>query len=179
MGGSAGWADPDAELAFGYVMNRMDLGLAGDQRSYRLDQRLLRRDRLTAPRTRLLYARLSPDGIRARSVTMAELWNDLKKFIMQGDLVAIAVAFILGLAFKAVVDSIVNDLIMPAIGIIFGETSFAALTVTINGAIIRYGAFLTVLLNFLIIGVTLFVVVKVYERLEEPAEPRGEGRRPE
>ena len=102
---------------------------------------------------------------------MANLWNDLKKFIMQGDLVAIAVAFILGLAFKAVVDSIVNDLIMPAIGIVFGKASFADLTVTINGAIIRYGAFLTALLNFLIIGVTLFVVVKVYERLKRLRSP--------
>ena len=102
---------------------------------------------------------------------MADLWNDLKKFIMQGDLVAIAVAFILGLAFKAVVDSIVNDLIMPGIGIIFGKASFADLTVTINGAVIRYGAFLTAVLNFLIIGVTLFVVVKVYERLKSLRSP--------
>jgi len=97
---------------------------------------------------------------------VANLWADFKKFIMQGDLVAVAVAFILGLAFKSVVDSLVNDIIMPIVGIAVGKTSFSELTITINDAVIRYGSFIQWVINFLIIGATLFVVVKVYEHMK-------------
>lgn len=97
---------------------------------------------------------------------MANLWADFKKFIMQGDLVAVAVAFILGLAFKSVVDSLVNDIIMPIVGIAVGKASFSELTITINDAVIRYGSFIQWVINFLIIGATLFVVVKVYEHMK-------------
>lgn len=97
---------------------------------------------------------------------MANLWADFKKFIMQGDLVAVAVAFILGLAFKSVIDSLVNDILMPIVGIAVGKASFSALTVTINDAVIRYGSFIQWVINFLIIGATLFVVVKVYEHMK-------------
>jgi len=97
---------------------------------------------------------------------VANLWADFKKFIMQGDLVAVAVAFILGLAFKSVIDSLVNDILMPIVGIAVGKASFSALTVTINDAVIRYGSFIQWVINFLIIGATLFVVVKVYEHMK-------------
>ncbi len=102
---------------------------------------------------------------------MSNLWDDFKKFIMQGDLVSVAVAFILGLAFKTVVDSLVNDVIMPFIGIIVGKSSFSDLTVTVNDAVIRYGSFISALINFLIIGATLFVVVKAYEKLRDLRSP--------
>lgn len=96
---------------------------------------------------------------------MKNLWDDFKKFLFQGDLVAVAVAFVLGLAFKSIVDSVVNDLMMPMVGIVVGKASFADLTLEINDAVIRYGAFITAVINFLIIGATLFVVVKTYEKL--------------
>jgi large conductance mechanosensitive channel len=102
---------------------------------------------------------------------VSNLWDDFKKFIMQGDLVSVAVAFILGLAFKTVVDSLVNDVIMPFIGIIVGKSSFSDLTVTVNDAVIRYGSFISALINFLIIGATLFVVVKAYEKLRDLRSP--------
>jgi large conductance mechanosensitive channel len=99
------------------------------------------------------------------------LWNDFKKFIMQGDLVAIAVAFILGLAFKQVVDSVVNDIVNPIIGAIIGKPTFNDLTLDIGDGVIRIGTFISVLINFLIVGATLFVVVKAYEKLRSLRSP--------
>jgi large conductance mechanosensitive channel len=100
-----------------------------------------------------------------------DLWNDFKKFIMQGDLVAVAVAFILGLAFKTVVDSLVNDVIMPFIGAIVGKPSFDDLTLGIGDGVIRYGSFINAIINFVIIGATLFVVVRVYEKMKSLRSP--------
>lgn len=102
---------------------------------------------------------------------MHNLWNDFKKFIMQGDLVAIAVAFILGLAFKQVVDSVVNDIVNPIIGAIIGKPTFNDLTLDIGDGVIRIGTFISVLINFLIVGATLFVVVKAYEKLRSLRSP--------
>ncbi len=97
---------------------------------------------------------------------MHRLGDDFKKFVMQGDLVTLAVAFILGLAFKQVVDSIVNDLINPIVGAIVGKQSFNDFTIDIGDGVLRIGAFLSVLLNFLIVAATLFVIVKAYEKLK-------------
>jgi large conductance mechanosensitive channel len=99
------------------------------------------------------------------------LWSDFKKFIMQGDLVSVAVAFILGLAFKTVVDSLVNNVIMPIVGIIVGKPSFDDLTLGIGDGVIRYGLFINALINFLIIGATLFVIVRVYEKMKSLRSP--------
>ena len=92
--------------------------------------------------------------------------QDFKKFIMQGDLVAIAVAFILGAAFKTVVDSLVANVFTPIIGGIFGQTDFSSLTLDIGDVRIAYGAFLNAIISFVIIGLTLFVVVKAYEKMK-------------
>jgi large conductance mechanosensitive channel len=103
---------------------------------------------------------------------VTNLWADFKKFIMQGDLVSVAVAFILGLAFKTVVDSLVNNVIMPFIGAVFGKPSFDDLTLEIGDGVLRYGLFINALINFLIIGATLFVVVKVYEKMKSMRSPQ-------
>lgn len=102
---------------------------------------------------------------------MSRVWNDFKKFIMQGDLVAVAVAFIIGLAFKTVVDSLVNDIIMPIVGAIVGEPSFDELTFSIGDGVIRYGSFINAIINFLIISATLFVIVRVYEKMRTMRSP--------
>jgi len=97
---------------------------------------------------------------------MSNLWSDFKKFLMQGDLVAIAVAFILGAAFKTVVDSLVANVFTPIIGGIFGQTDFSSLTLDIGDIRIGYGSFLNAVISFVIIGLTLFVIVKVYEKMK-------------
>ena len=110
---------------------------------------------------------------------MRELWADFKKFIMRGNVLDLAVAVVIGVAFNAIVQSFVNDLMMPVVAALFGKPDFSDLTFTINDAVFRYGAFITALINFLIIAASVFLVVKVFEKLsslrkgslEDEAEP--------
>ena len=69
--------------------------------------------------------------------------REFKDFLFKGNIVDLAVAFVIGVAFAAVVNSLVNDLIMPVIAMIIGKPSFDDLTFTINDAVFRYGAFIT------------------------------------
>ncbi len=93
--------------------------------------------------------------------------EDFKKFILKGNLVTLAVAFIIGLEFSKVVTSFTDDIVMTIIGAIVGKPSFNSLTLGIGDGVITYGRFLTALLNFVIIGFVLFLVVKAYEKAEE------------
>ncbi|MGQ0805553.1 MAG: large conductance mechanosensitive channel protein MscL [Actinomycetota bacterium] len=100
--------------------------------------------------------------------------QDLKKFILRGNVIDLAVAVIIGVAFGAVVNSLVDDVIMAFIGAVFGEPNFDNLTLDVGNGVVRYGAFLTAVANFLLIAVALFVVVRVAERFfrkEEKKEP--------
>lgn len=98
---------------------------------------------------------------------MRELLADFRKFINRGNLIDLAVAVIIGLAIKAVIDSLVNDVIMPIVGILFGEPSFDDLTITINDSVIRYGTFITALVNFLIVAFVVFMIIKAWEKMQE------------
>lgn len=105
-----------------------------------------------------------------------------KEFIMKGNLVQLAVAFIMGVAFREVVNSVVNDLIMPIIGKLVGNVDFANLYINLSGqvyesaaaareagaAAIYYGAFINVLISFLIIALVVFLLVRAYQRMEKP-----------
>ena len=96
--------------------------------------------------------------------------KEFKEFITKGNLVEIAVAFILALAFAGVVASFTN-VIMSLVGAIFGgDASFDQLTVDVNGTPIPYGAFLTTLVDFVIVAFILFLILKAYNRLREQAE---------
>ena len=87
--------------------------------------------------------------------------DEFRAFILRGNLVDLAVAVVIGLAFAAVVNSLVADLITPLIAAIFGKPDFGGLTFTINGSVFRYGAFFNALVSFLIIAaVVFFLVVK-------------------
>jgi large conductance mechanosensitive channel len=87
--------------------------------------------------------------------------KEFKEFLLRGNLVELAVAVVIGVAFAALVDSLVKDLVTPLIAAIGGKQDFSALTFTINGSVFRYGAFLNALLSFLIIAaVVYFLVVK-------------------
>jgi large conductance mechanosensitive channel len=85
--------------------------------------------------------------------------KEFKDFLMKGNIVDLAVAFVIGVAFAAVVNSLVTDLIMPIIAMIIGKPSFNDLTFTINDAIFRYGAFLTSLITFVSIAAAVFFFV--------------------
>src|SRR6266478_6317506 len=105
---------------------------------------------------------------------MNRLLSDFRAFIMRGNVLDLAVAVVIGVAFNAVVTSLVNDVIMQVIAAIVGKPNFDTLTFTIGEGVIYYGRFLTALVNFLIIAATLFVVVRSFEELQKRRESRGE-----
>ncbi|MCC9308816.1 large conductance mechanosensitive channel protein MscL [Kitasatospora sp. RB6PN24] len=82
-----------------------------------------------------------------------------KKFIMRGNVVDLAVAFVMGAAFVAVVNSLVNDLLTPLIAAIFGKQDFSALTFTLHHSVFRYGAFINALISFILIAAALYFFV--------------------
>ncbi|MGZ8630908.1 MAG: large conductance mechanosensitive channel protein MscL [Actinomycetota bacterium] len=91
--------------------------------------------------------------------------KEFKEFALKGNLIEIAVGLILALAFAAVVTSLTTDIIAPIIGAIFGQPNFEALVIDVGDAQIRYGAFITVLINFLIVAFVLFLIVKAANKL--------------
>ena len=93
--------------------------------------------------------------------------REFRDFINKGNLVDIAVAFVLGVAFAAVITSLTEDIINPIIGKIFTVDSLADWVV----ADIRLGAFLVALINFLIVGFVMFLVVKAYNRMRDQSPP--------
>jgi len=101
--------------------------------------------------------------------------KEFRDFLMRGNLVELAVAFVLGLAFAALVTSFVDDLILPIVAMIFGQPDFSDLDFTINDAVFRYGAFLTALITFLTTAAAIFFfVVKpvgaIMARTEKPTD---------
>jgi large conductance mechanosensitive channel len=90
--------------------------------------------------------------------------QEFRDFLMRGNLVELAIAFVMGAAFAALVTSFVDDLIMPIIAMILGKPSFDDLTFTINDAVFSYGSFITAAITFATIAAAVFfVVVKPYD----------------
>src|SRR6476660_896833 len=89
----------------------------------------------------------------------AMMLKEFRDFLLRGNIVELAVAFVMGLAFAAVVNSLVNNLVMPIIAMIIGKPDFSDLTFTINDAVFRYGAFLTDLIQFVAIGAAVFFFI--------------------
>src|SRR5262245_36036895 len=100
--------------------------------------------------------------------------KDFRAFVLRGNVLDLAVAVVVGIAFNAVVTSLVNDVIMQVIAAIVGKPDFNDLTFTIGDGVIRYGSFLTALVNFLIIAATLFVIVRSFEELQKRRRSSGE-----
>lgn len=108
---------------------------------------------------------------------MKKTYEEFKEFAFRGDIVSLAVAFVLAAAFAAVVNSLVENVVMPIVGIIFGEPSFHNLTWTINDSVIFYGSFITAVVKFVAIalGVFFFIVkpYKAYQERTKTDEPEG------
>ncbi len=84
---------------------------------------------------------------------------EFKDFLTKGNIVDLAVAFVMGIAFAAVVNSLVNNLVMPIVAMIIGKPDFNDLTFTINDAVFRYGAFITDVISFIAIAAAVFFFV--------------------
>ena len=112
------------------------------------------------------------------------MWKEFRDFITKGNLLQLAVAFIMGVAFATLVKSFIEDIIMPLIGKAAGNVDFANLYVNLSGqayesasaareagaAAIYYGAFVNNLVNFLLIAFVVFLLVKAYMRMQKPME---------
>ena len=85
--------------------------------------------------------------------------KEFRDFLLRGNIVELAIAFVMGVAFAAVVNSLVNDLVMPIIAMIIGKPNFNDLTFTINDAVFRYGAFITDVISFVAIAAAVFFFI--------------------
>lgn len=90
---------------------------------------------------------------------MKKFFSEFREFISKGNVIDLAVGVIIGAAFKSIVDSLVKDIISPLIGL-FADTNFSDLVWKVGGVSIGYGAFLTAIINFLIMALVLFLLVK-------------------
>jgi large conductance mechanosensitive channel len=109
--------------------------------------------------------------------------KEFKSFVMKGNVLDLAVAVIIGAAFGAIVVSLVNDIIMPPIGMLLGHMDFKELFLSLNGQsyatlaaakaaaapVIAYGQFLNTVINFLIIALVIFIIVRAASRMQKPA----------
>ena len=102
-------------------------------------------------------------------------FKEFKEFISKGNIFDMAVGVIIGGAFGKIVTSLVNDIIMPLVGVIIGGHDFTGLTWTVKDATINYGTFIQNIVDFLIVALCIFVVVKAMSKFkkkeEAPAEP--------
>ena len=88
------------------------------------------------------------------------MWKEFKEFILRGNVVELAVGLAMGTAFTAIVNSLVNDIIMPFVAGLVGRASVEDLSYTFNNSPILYGAFLQAIINFLLIAIVLFLLIK-------------------
>ena len=99
--------------------------------------------------------------------------TEFKQFLLRGNVIDLAVAFVVGAAFAALVQAAVADLLTPLVAAVFGQPDFSTLSFTINGSTFRYGHFLNVLIAFVTVAfVVFFFVVKPINRLTELSRRR-------
>lgn len=113
------------------------------------------------------------------------MFKEFKEFVMRGNVIDLAVGIVIGAAFTAIVNSLVNDVIMPPIGVVTGGIDFSNHFISLSGgdyptleaaraagaAVLAYGSFVNAVVNFLIVAAALFVVVKQVNRLRARPEP--------
>ena len=103
-----------------------------------------------------------------------KVFGEFKEFISKGNVVDLAVGVIIGSAFSKIVTSIVNDILMPLIGIVIGGIDFTGLSLKIGDATVNYGAFIQNVIDFLIVAICIFFFVKIIERMTKKKEKKEE-----
>ena len=93
--------------------------------------------------------------------------KEFKEFAMKGNVIDMAIGVIIGGAFQKIVTSLVNDIIMPAIAVFTGKVDFSDLVVTIGNSSIKYGAFITTIIDFLIIAFSIFIAIRSITKLND------------
>lgn len=100
-----------------------------------------------------------------------KLIKEFRDFAMKGNVLDLAVAVVIGGAFGKIVSSLVDDVIMPIVGILIGGVDFTSLSLTVGEASIMYGNFIQQIINFLIIAFSIFMMVKAINNLKKKPEP--------
>ncbi|MGI6177710.1 MAG: large conductance mechanosensitive channel protein MscL [Eubacterium sp.] len=98
---------------------------------------------------------------------MKNFISEFKKFISKGDVMSMAVGIIIGGAFTAIINSLVSDIIGPVIGMICGGIDFSALSVKVGDAQLMIGNFIQAVINFLLVALVLFVIMRSFNRMKE------------
>lgn len=101
---------------------------------------------------------------------MKKFFKEFKEFINRGNVIDLAVALVISTAFSAIVNALVDKVIMPLIAAIFGKVDVSDLSFTLNNSVIPIGAFFQAIINFLIIAFCLFLVIKAINRSKDLAE---------
>ena len=100
---------------------------------------------------------------------MKNFFEEFKKFISRGNVFDLAIAVVMGGAFSDIVTSLVNNIIMPLVGILVGQT-FSNLSIELNGSVITYGVFIQNVVNFLIIALCIFTTTKIANKIAKMLE---------
>lgn len=100
--------------------------------------------------------------------------NEFSTFIKRGNVIDLAVGVIIGGAFGKIVSSLVDDILMPVIGVIIGGIDFSSLTIKFGDATIKYGVFINNIINFLIVALCIFILVKFINKLTPKKEEKKE-----
>lgn len=119
--------------------------------------------------------------IRVGGIIMSKekgFFAEFKKFIMRGNVIDLAVGVIIGGAFQAIVSSLVDDIVTPLLGIILGKVDFSSLAVKIGEATINYGKFITAIINFFIMALVIFAIIKVINDVSERLRKKPEEEEP-
>lgn len=93
--------------------------------------------------------------------------KEFKEFATKGNIMDMAIGVIIGGAFQKIVTSLVNDIIMPAIAIFTGKVDFSELVLTIGSSSIKYGSFITTIVDFLIIAFSIFIAIRTFNKLND------------
>ncbi len=116
---------------------------------------------------------------------MTKIFDEFKKFVMRGNVIDMAVGVIIGAAFGKIATSLVNDVLMPPIGLLLGKVDFSNLYLNLSGqnyvslaeaqkagaATLNYGLFINNVINFLIVAFVIFLLIRQINRLQAPAKP--------
>lgn len=98
------------------------------------------------------------------------MWSEFKKFAMKGNVIDLAVGVVIGGAFGKIVSSLVEDLIMPLIGLLLGGVDFSSLSYTFGETVIKYGQFIQTVVDFFIIAFSIFMVIRFLNRFKKKEE---------
>lgn len=96
--------------------------------------------------------------------------KEFKEFALKGNIIDMAIGVIIGGAFQKIVSSLVNDIIMPALAIFTGKVDFSDLVITVGNSSIKYGSFITTIVDFLIIAFSIFIAIRTINKLNDKAK---------